>query len=97
MLGGDPHELLTVRVAAVYFVKTTRWRVAGPADNGSTGENIVYERSRSGAVKQAGARLSFQTNSHEPSISWMAEEIKPIHDRDRVGERGSTKRMNYGG
>jgi hypothetical protein len=40
-LGGDLHELLTVRVAAVYLVKTTR-RIAGPADNGCTFENIVY-------------------------------------------------------
>jgi hypothetical protein len=40
-LGGDPQELLTVRVAAVYLVKTTQ-RIAGPADNGRTFENIVY-------------------------------------------------------
>jgi hypothetical protein len=58
ILGGDPHELLTVRVTAVYFVKTSR-RIAGPADDWRTRENIVHERSGLGAVKQAGARLSF--------------------------------------
>jgi hypothetical protein len=58
ILGGDHHELLTVRVTAVYFVKTSR-RIAGPADDWCTRENIVHERSRLGAVKQAGARLSF--------------------------------------
>jgi hypothetical protein len=58
ILGGDPHELLTVGVAAVYFVKTSR-RIARPADDWRTRENIVHERSGLGAVKQAGARLSF--------------------------------------
>jgi hypothetical protein len=58
MLEGDPHELLAVRVTAVYFVKTTR-RVARPDDNGSARENIVHERSGFGAIKQAGARLVF--------------------------------------
>ena len=58
ILGGDYHELLTVRVTAVYFVKTSR-RIAGPADDWRTRENIVHERSGLGAVKQAGARLSF--------------------------------------
>ena len=58
ILGGDHYELLTVRVTAVYFVKTSR-RVAGPADNGRTRENIVHERSGLGAVEQAGARLNF--------------------------------------
>jgi hypothetical protein len=58
ILGGDHHELLTVRVTAVYFIKTSR-RIAGPADNGRTGEDIVHERSGLRAVKQAGARLSF--------------------------------------
>ena len=42
MLGGDPHELLAVRVTAVYFVKTIR-RVAPPGDNGSACENIMHE------------------------------------------------------
>lgn len=36
VLRGDGPELLTIRVAAVYFVETTR-RVAGPADDGSAG------------------------------------------------------------
>jgi hypothetical protein len=58
MLGGDHHELLAVRVTALFFVKTTR-RVPRPADNGSARENIVHERSGLGAVKQAGARLGF--------------------------------------
>jgi len=58
MLRGDHHELLAVRVTALYFVKTTRW-VARPADNGSACENIVHERSGLGAVKQAGARFGF--------------------------------------
>jgi hypothetical protein len=58
ILGGDHHELLTVRVTAVYFVKTSR-RIAGPADNGRTREDIVHERSGLSAVEQAGARLSF--------------------------------------
>jgi hypothetical protein len=58
ILGGDHYELLTVRVTAVDFVKTSR-RIARPADNGCTRENVVHERSGLGAVKQAGARLSF--------------------------------------
>jgi len=58
MLGGDHQELLAIRVTALYFVKTTR-RVARPADNGSSRENIVHKRSGLGAVKQAGARLGF--------------------------------------
>ena len=58
MLGGDPHELLAVRVTAVYFVKTIR-RVARPGDNGSACENIMHEGSGLGAIKQAGARLGF--------------------------------------
>jgi len=58
MLGGDDHELLAVRVTALYFIKTTR-RVARPADNGRARENIVHERSGLGAVKQAGTRLGF--------------------------------------
>ncbi len=41
MLGGDPHELLAVRVTAVFFVKTTR-RVARPGD---------HERSGFGTIK----------------------------------------------
>ena len=58
ILGGDSHELLTVRVTAVYFVKTSR-RIAGPADDWRTRENIVHERSGLRAVEQAGARLNF--------------------------------------
>jgi hypothetical protein len=58
ILGGDHHELLTVRVTAVDFVKTSR-RIAGSADDWRTRENIVHERSGLGAVEQAGARLSF--------------------------------------
>ena len=59
MRGGDHHEVLAVRVTTLDFVKTTR-RVARPADNGRACENIVHERSGLGAVKQAGARFSFQ-------------------------------------
>jgi hypothetical protein len=67
MLRGDYHKLLAVLVAAVYFVKTTR-RIAGPADDGRTCKNIVHERSGLGAVKQAGARVSFQSNSHDSTL-----------------------------
>jgi len=59
MLRGDYHKLPAVRVAAIYFVQTTRL-IAGSADNGSTRKYIVHERSGLGAVKQAGARFSFQ-------------------------------------
>jgi hypothetical protein len=65
MLRGDCHELPAVRVAAIDFVQTAG-RIAGPTDDGSTCENIVDERSRLGAVKQAGARFNFQSNSHDP-------------------------------
>ena len=65
MLRGDCHELPTVCVAAIYFVQTA-WRIAGSTDDGSTRENIVDERSGLGAVKQAGARFNFQSNSHDP-------------------------------
>jgi hypothetical protein len=61
--GGDRRELLAVRVAALYFIKTAR-RVARPGDDGSSGENIVHEGARLGAVKQAGARFGFYTKSH---------------------------------
>jgi 16S rRNA G966 N2-methylase RsmD len=67
MLRSDYHKLPAVRVAAIDFVQTTR-RIAGSADNGSTCKNIVHERSGLGAVKQAGARLSFQSNSHDPTF-----------------------------
>jgi hypothetical protein len=63
MPGGDLHEFLAVRVIALYFVKATR-RIAGPANNGSTGENLMHGRAGLRAIKQAGARLGFQTNSH---------------------------------
>ena len=56
--GGDRRELLAVGVAALYFIKTAR-RVAKPGDHGSASENIVHERARFGAVKQAGARFRF--------------------------------------
>jgi hypothetical protein len=62
-LRGDSQEFLTVRVAAIYLIKTTRC-ITGSADNGRAFEDIVYERSWLGAVKQAGARLGFQTNHH---------------------------------
>jgi hypothetical protein len=65
MTGGDDDEFLAVGVAALDFVKTAR-RVSGPSDDGSACENIVHERSGLSAVKQAGARLGFQTNSHSP-------------------------------
>jgi hypothetical protein len=65
MLRGDYHKLSAVRVTAIYFVQTTR-RIASPADNGSTGKNVVHERSGLGAVEQTGPRLSFHSNSHNP-------------------------------
>jgi hypothetical protein len=58
MSGGDRRELLAVRVAAFYFIKTAR-RIARPGNYGSAGENIVHERARLGAVKQAGAGFGF--------------------------------------
>jgi hypothetical protein len=67
IFGSDLDKLLAVHVAAVYFVKSTR-RVAAPADNRGSGENIVQERSGFGAVKYASARLWFQTNKHSPSV-----------------------------
>jgi hypothetical protein len=68
MLRGDYHQLPAVRVTAIYFVQTTR-RIASPADNGSTGKNVVHDRSGLGAVQQTGARLSFHSNSHDPFFS----------------------------
>ena len=56
MLRGHSDELLTVGVAAIYFV-TAAWRIPDPADNGRAREHIVHERSRLSAVKQAGARF----------------------------------------
>jgi hypothetical protein len=56
MFGGHSDELLTIGVAAVYFVKPS-WRIARPADNRRAREHIVHERSRLSAVKQAGARF----------------------------------------
>jgi hypothetical protein len=64
MRRGDSHKLPAVRVTAIYFVQTTR-RIASPADNGSTGKNVVHERSGLGTVKQTGPRLSFHSNSHD--------------------------------
>jgi hypothetical protein len=61
--GGDRRELLAVRVAALYFIKTAR-RVARPGDYRSAGENIVHERARLGAVKQASAGFGLYTKSH---------------------------------
>src|ERR671923_566241 len=61
MAGGDLHEFLAVGVTALYFVKAAR-RIAGPTNNGSACENLVHGRAGLGAVKQASARLGFQTN-----------------------------------
>jgi len=58
ILGGDRRELLAIGVAALYFIKTAR-RIARSGDYRSAGENIVHERARFGAVKQAGARFRF--------------------------------------
>jgi len=63
MPGGDRCELLAVGIAALYFIKTAR-RIARPGDYGSAGENVVDERARLSAIKQAGARFGFYTNSH---------------------------------
>ena len=51
-------KFLSIDVAALDFVKTAG-RVSRPSDNRSPCEDIVHERSRLGAVKQAGARLGF--------------------------------------
>jgi hypothetical protein len=67
MPGRHPLEFLTIRVAAVYFVKTT-WRVTGSPDDRSPCENIVHERSGLGTIKQASAGFGFQTNDHGPSL-----------------------------
>ena len=67
MPGGNHLEFLTIRVAAVYFVKTS-WRVARPPDNGSSCEKFVHERPGLSAVEQASARFGFQTNHHCPSL-----------------------------
>jgi hypothetical protein len=58
ILGGDDHEFLAIGIAALDFVKTAG-RVSRPSDNRSACENIVHERSRLGAVKQASARFGF--------------------------------------
>jgi hypothetical protein len=65
MPGSHRPELLAVTVGAVYFVKTARW-IAGAPDNGRACENIVHERSGSGAVEQAGAGIGFHANNHKP-------------------------------
>jgi hypothetical protein len=64
MLRGDIHKLSAVGITAIYFIQTAG-RIAGPADNGRTGENVVHDRSGLRAVKQTGPRLSFDSNSHE--------------------------------
>jgi hypothetical protein len=67
MLRRDNHKLLAVRVTAIYFIQTTG-RIAGPADNGRTGKNVVHDRPGLGAVKQTGPRFSFHSNSHGPGF-----------------------------
>ena len=78
MLGGDCHELPAIRVAAIYFVQTA-WRIAGSADDRSTREDIMSQRSGLGAVEQAGARFNFQSKSHDP-LSFIDAE------RDQTGK-----------
>ena len=60
---------LTVRVTAVYFVKTSR-RVAGPLlMTGAPARTSWHERSGLRAVELAGARLSFlNEDSHAASL-----------------------------
>src|SRR5262245_20776881 len=67
MLSGNRHKLPAVRVAAIDFVQTA-WRVAGSTNDRSTRENVMDERSGLGAVKQAGARFNFQSNSHDLTL-----------------------------
>jgi hypothetical protein len=60
---GDAQEFLTVRIAALSFIKTARW-ITGPGDNGRAGEHVMHDRSRLGAIEQAGTRLGCQTKDH---------------------------------
>ena len=59
----DRHQLLAIRIAAVYFVKTAR-RIAGPSDNRGAKKRVVDERAGVGPVEQAGAGSGCQTNGH---------------------------------
>jgi hypothetical protein len=58
MLGSNHHKFLTIDLAALDFVKTSGW-VPRPSDDRSPCEDIVHQRSRLSAVKQAGSRLGF--------------------------------------
>jgi hypothetical protein len=67
MIRGDSLELLAVRIAAVKFVEAA-CRISRPADDGSAGEHVVYERTGWGAIQQAGTGLGLQTYNHDPNV-----------------------------
>src|SRR5262245_26229834 len=91
MFRGDCQQLPAVRVAAIDFVKTA-WRIAGSTDDGSAGENIVDERSGLGAVKQAGARFNFQSNSHGP-LSFIDGERDQTETIRNAGQTNDYKKV----
>jgi hypothetical protein len=63
VIGGNSFELCAITIGAVDFVQAAR-RIAGPPYYGGSRENIVRQRSWSGGIEEAGARLGFQANDH---------------------------------